>query len=77
MSDDNIVDFNGVTRLDLDPNRILAKVPKTLKSVLILGYDEDGSFYFASSRADGAENVWMMECAKFELMRFVHGELEE
>jgi hypothetical protein len=66
--DHNVIDFGGVTRLDLDPNRILDNAPRTLQSVFIMGWDEDGEIYFASSSADGGDLMWLMENAKYRLM---------
>ena len=77
MSDDKVVNFTGVTRLDLDPCHVLGNVPDTLQSVVIVGYDEDGSLYFSSNKADGAEIVWLLECAKHELMRAACGGMED
>ena len=61
----NVVDFNGITTLDIPPVKILAKAAGAkLKICVVVGYDEDGEFYFASSVADSAEVVWMFEIAK-------------
>jgi hypothetical protein len=61
----NVVDFTGVTRLNLDPVRVLNAAVKTeLTDVVILGYDKDGDEYFCSSVADGATVLWLMERLK-------------
>jgi len=39
-----------------------------LKSVLVIGYDEAGEEYFASSIADGGDVLWLLERCKQELM---------
>ena len=66
---DNVVDFNGITKLDLDPERVLAKAAGKLQSVVIIGETKDGDEYFASSVADGGSVLWMIERAKLKLLR--------
>ena len=65
----SIVDFPGVTRLDIPAERVLEWASKKdLKSVVVMGYTEDGDEYFASSIADGGEVVWLIERAKLKLL---------
>lgn len=66
-----IIDFPGITRLDLDPNRVLASALGQLKSVVVLGYDQDGDFYIATSYADGGDMLWDLELAKKKLLEVV------
>lgn len=47
-----ILMFSGITRLDLPPDRILEAAKGKLEGVLVLGYDEAGDFYAASSYAE-------------------------
>lgn len=63
-----VVNLGCVTRLDLPPDRILESAIDKLESVVIIGYDKDGQEYFASSIADGAEVVWLMERSKKKLL---------
>jgi hypothetical protein len=64
-----VVDLPCITRLDLDPQRVLDRAKKAgLKTVVIIGYDVDGDEYFASSVADGGEVVWLMERTKLKLL---------
>lgn len=65
-----IVDFDGFTRLDIDPDRVLDQAIGKLDSVLLIGWEkgEDGRQYVASSTANGAELVWMLELAKKRLI---------
>ena len=68
-SDDNVVMLGNVTRLDIPPERVLqAALDKGLKSVVVLGYDEEGEEYFCSSVADGGTVIWLMERAKKQLL---------
>lgn len=70
---DNVVNFTGITRLDMDPERVLESARGKLKSVVIMGYDEDEEEYFASSIADGGTVIWLMERAKLKLLRMADG----
>jgi hypothetical protein len=63
-----VVNLNNVTRLDLPPDRVLESAVGKLEGVVILGYDKDGEEYFASSYADGADVLWLMERAKLDLL---------
>lgn len=64
-----ILIFNGVTTLDVPPERILnAALSADLDKVVVLGYNPDGSEYFASSIADGGSVVWLMERLKQMLL---------
>lgn len=67
---ENVVDFPGITKLDLPPERIIQKAAEAgLTDVVILGYDKDGEEYFVSSVADGAEVLWLLERLKLQLLR--------
>jgi len=66
-----VVELGGVTRLDLPPDRVLEKAKGKLTGVVIIGYDEDGDEYFASSYADGGTVLWLMERAKLRLFKAV------
>jgi len=62
---DNVIPFGGITRLDLPVQQVLeAAKSRCSGGVVILGYEDDGSHYFASSMADGGEVVWLLEMAK-------------
>lgn len=64
----DIVQFDGVTYLDLDPNVVLEAAIDQLESCVIVGYDKDGNEYFASSIASGAEANWIMDRCKRHLL---------
>ena len=68
---DKIVNFFGVTRLDLPADQILESALGKLKSAIVIGYTSDGEEYFASSIADGGEVVWLIERMKLQLLRVV------
>ena len=60
-----VIPLGNITRPDLPTDRVLdgAKGECT-DGVVILGFANDGSHYFASSIADGADVMWLMEMAK-------------
>lgn len=65
----NVVNLPVITRLDLPADRILEKAKEAdLEGVVLLGYHKDGSEYFASSYADGATALWLMERLKKQLL---------
>lgn len=67
---DNVVDFTGVTTLDLDPQRVLAgALEEGLASGVVCGYTAEGEEYFASSAADGGEVLWLLERSKLKLLQ--------
>lgn len=69
MTEDNVINFSGVTRLDIDADRVLKSAVGRLDKVVIVGFDKDGDEYFASSVADGGTTLWLMERAKLKLLR--------
>lgn len=70
-----VVKFPGVTRLDMDPDQVLAEALDKMDQVVICGFDKDGNQYFASSVADGGQALWHLERAKWALMK-ITDELE-
>ena len=64
----NIHILQQITRLDLPPDRILEGAMDKLQGVVVLGYKENGTSYFASSYADGGTVIWLMEQAKKRLL---------
>lgn len=65
---DNVIRFPGETRLDLDPDRVLGDAIGKLKGVVILGYEHDGTEYWAMSYADGEIPLWLVERFKGKLL---------
>ena len=66
-----VVNFTGITKLDLPPDRILDQAKGELDGVVIIGYDKDGNEYFASSYADGGTVLWLMERCKTKLLHVI------
>lgn len=64
-----VVEFNGITRLDIPVSRIFKSAQKeALEGAIVIGWTEDGEFYFASSYASGPEILWLFEIAKKKLL---------
>ena len=60
-----LIDFpiglnEGESRLELDPDAVLTGAVGMLKEVVIVGYEADGSLYFASTRANGPDVLWLL-----------------
>lgn len=63
-----IINYPGITRLDLAPDHILEAAAGKLEGVVVIGYTTDGEEYFASSYADGGTVLWLLERCKHELL---------
>lgn len=64
-----VVNLDNITKLDLDPDRVLNGALAKLESVVIVGFDKDGDEYFASSVADGGTALWLLERMKMKLLQ--------
>ena len=64
-----ILNFTGVTTLDIDPDRILQSAIGKMDQVVLIGWDKDGQEYFSSSVSDGGTVLWHLERAKLKLLR--------
>lgn len=70
MSDEKVVPFTGISRIDQPADKILEQaLAHGLENVVIVGYDKDGDEFFLSSYADGANVLWHFERAKYKLMQ--------
>lgn len=59
-----VIQFTGITKLDLDPDTILENNKGVLEGVVIMGWDREGKEVFASSYADGGTVLWLAERMK-------------
>lgn len=59
-----VIQFTGITKLDLDPDVILENNKGVLEGVVIMGWDKEGKEVFASSYADGGTVLWLAERMK-------------
>ena len=72
-----IILFNGLTKLDLDPDVILENLKGKLDGFVILGYEKGAdekcvaTEFFSSTYADGGTVLWLMERCKRRLMEVV------
>ena len=70
-----IIEFNGITKLDIPPERVLEKAKEAgLEGVVILGFDKNGEYYGASSYADGGTVLWLMELTRKKLLEVTIGD---
>ncbi len=68
----NVEPLDTITRLDLNPMHVLAQAHGAgLKQVVIVGEREDGSEYFASSVADGAQSMYHLQRGIYKLNRII------
>lgn len=74
MNSNNIARFPGVTRLDIDPDLVLQEAVGKLEGVVVAGFNKDGGHYFASSYADGADALWLVEMFKKNLLEIADGD---
>jgi hypothetical protein len=63
-----VIEFTGVTRLDLPLDRVLDAAKETLEGVVIMGWTTDGEEYFASTYSDGGTVMWLVERMKKMLL---------
>ena len=65
----NKVEILGtMTRLDLNPDRVLSASLGQVTDVMVVGWDKDGELFLASSHAQAAELLWLLEKAKEALL---------
>ena len=69
MTNDNVIPLGNITSLDLPTDRVLdAAKGECSDGVVILGFDNEGQLYLASSIADGGRVIWLLEQAKRALL---------
>lgn len=64
----DVIDFTGITTLDIDPDRILQSAIGQMEQVVVIGWDKDGQEYFSSSVSDAGAVLWHIERAKLNLL---------
>lgn len=65
----NVIPLGNITSFRLPTNRVLDAVKgRCSAGVVVIGFDDDGEFYFASSIPDGGEVIWLLEMAKKKLL---------
>lgn len=63
MEKDNLIYLPVVTTLDMKAERVLDNAVH-LEDVVVIGYDKEGEFYFASNKASGPEVLWLLKQAE-------------
>ncbi|MEE9532721.1 MAG: hypothetical protein V3W52_17215 [Syntrophobacteria bacterium] len=63
----DLVRLGNVTTLDL-PVDLICDSAKQLEGIVILGYDEEGEEYFASSYGDKKEVLWLLRRLEKQLL---------
>lgn len=67
-----IILFGGITRLDWPSDQVLEQAKEECTGdVIVIGCDDDGEMFFASSMADGAVILWYIEMFKKALLEVV------
>lgn len=65
---DKITKLQTTTFLDLPVNAVLEGAVDRITNVVIMGYDKDGDYYFASSIAEGPDILWLLEQYKKRIL---------
>ena len=74
----DVVNLNAITVNDIPAERVLnGALEANLDSAIVLGYTEDGNLYFASSKADGGEIMWLMETVKIRMLLDQFADLDD
>ncbi len=69
--------FDGITRMDMNPDRVLAAAMGEMQDVVVIGWDRLGAFYIGSSHASGPDLLWLLEKARTMLMASVPDSVSE
>lgn len=64
----SVVPIGGLTTLPIPVENVLDNAPRDLTGVLVIGEQEDGELYVASSTSDKPYCVWLLEKAKKSLL---------
>lgn len=73
---DNVIPFTGVTRHDVPVETIMAHLLSLdIMEIVAVGFLNDGSEFFSSSKSDGAAALWHLSRAQHKLMTYA--DLEE
>ncbi len=64
-----VVDLPVITKLDLDPQRVLQKaLDAGMTEVVIIGFGAGGDFWFTSNKADAGSVLYHLEMARKKIM---------
>jgi hypothetical protein len=68
VSKEEMMELNGITNLNLNPDIVLENTKGKLEGFVICGYDKDGMEYFSSTYSDGGDILWIIERMKLRLL---------
>ena len=63
-----VIDFTGISKLDVPSDKILDSAKGQLESVVLFGWDKNGEEYLASNLAHSGEILWLLERFKSILL---------
>ena len=64
-----VLEFTGATKVDIPPEKVIEGASEErLKSVFIVGWDQDDNLFMASSDGSIGEILHLLEIAKRELL---------
>jgi hypothetical protein len=69
-----IIEFTGITKLDLSPDKVLENNKGEFEGLVLMGWNTDGEEVFASTYADGGTVLWLLERMKLRLLQSVEQE---
>lgn len=64
-----IVPLAVITSLPIPTEKVLESAIGSVSKVIVIGETENGEFYFALSHSSGPDALWLIEQAKFELLK--------
>lgn len=64
----NILSFEGITTLDLDPDLVLQNNIGKLEGFVLVGYTTEGKEYLCSTYGDTPTILWLLERAKKQIL---------
>lgn len=65
---DNVINLDKATTGQVPPDNVLEGAKGKLKEVIVIGYFDDDSEYYATSMGSNADNVYLLERFKKYLL---------
>lgn len=65
---DNVVPFAPPSHFDIPPNEVLNGAMDRMVDAVVVGWDEEGTLYFATSMAYKPDMLWLLELAKMHVI---------
>lgn len=64
-----IIHLDTITKNNIPPESVLnAAIEQDVKNCVVIGYDKYDELYFASSKGDVKEILYLLESAKIQIM---------